>query len=102
MFTFEDLIKIDKSGIQTLLRGIDKDKLAIAMKGASDNIKDLFMSNMSERASKILREDIESMGPVRIKDVDEAQMYIVGVAKDLSTKGEIIIAGDSEEEQLIY
>lgn len=102
MFTFEDLIKIDKSGIQTLLRGIDKDKLATAMKGASDNIKDLFMSNMSERASKILREDIESMGPVRIKDVDEAQMYIVGVAKDLSTKGEIIIAGDSEEEQLIY
>jgi flagellar motor switch protein FliG len=102
MFTFEDLIKIDKSGIQTLLRGIDKDKLAIAMKGASDNIKDLFTSNMSERASKILREDIESMGPVRIKDVDEAQMYIVGVAKDLSTKGEIIIAGDSEEEQLIY
>ena len=102
MFTFEDLIKIDKSGIQTLLRGIDKDKLAIAMKGASDTIKDLFMANMSERASKILREDIESMGPVRIKDVDEAQMYIVGIAKDLSTKGEIIIAGDSEEEQLIY
>lgn len=102
MFTFEDLIKIDKSGIQTLLRGIDKDKLAIAMKGASDTIKDLFMNNMSERASKILREDIESMGPVRIKDVDEAQMYIVGIAKDLSTKGEIIIAGDSEDEQLIY
>ena len=72
------------------------------MKGASDTIKDLFMANMSERASKILREDIESMGPVRIKDVDEAQMYIVGIAKDLSTKGEIIIAGDSEEEQLIY
>ena len=102
MFTFEDLKKIDKSGIQVLLRGIDKDKLAIAMKGASDTIKELFMSNMSERASKILREEIESMGPVRIKDVDEAQMYIVGVAKDLATKGEIIIAGDGEEEQMIY
>jgi flagellar motor switch protein FliG len=102
MFTFEDLIKIDKSGIQTLLRGIDKDKLATAMKGASDTIKELFMSNMSERASKILREDIEAMGPVRIKDVDEAQMYIVGVAKDLAAKGEIVIAGDNEEEQLIY
>lgn len=102
MFTFEDLIKIDPSGIQTLLRGIDKDKLAVALKGASDTIKDLFLKNMSERASKILREDMEGMGPVRIKDVDEAQMYIVSQAKDLSSKGEIIIAGDSEEEQLIY
>jgi flagellar motor switch protein FliG len=102
MFTFEDLIKIDGSGIQTLLRGIDKDKLAVALKGASNNIKDLFLKNMSERASKILREDMEAMGPVRIKDVDEAQMYIVGIAKDLSSKGEIIIAGDSADDQLIY
>ncbi len=102
MFTFEDLNKIDKTGIQTLLRGVDKDKLAIAMKGASETIKELFMANMSERAAKILREDIESMGPVRIKDVDEAQMYIVGIAKDLAAKGDIIIAGDSEDEQLIY
>lgn len=102
MFTFEDLVKIDKAGIQTLLRGVDKDKLAIAMKGASDTIKELFMSNMSERASKILKEDIESMGPVRIKDVDEAQMYIVGIAKDLSAKGELVIAGDSDDDQLIY
>lgn len=102
MFTFEDLAKIDKSGIQTLLRGLDKDKLATALKGASDTIKELFTSNMSERAAKILKEDMEAMGPVRIKDVDEAQMYIVGVAKDLAAKGEIIIAGDSAEEQLIY
>jgi flagellar motor switch protein FliG len=102
MFTFEDLIKIDGAGIQTLLRGIDKDKLAVALKGASNNIKDLFLKNMSERASKILREDMEAMGPVRIKDVDEAQMYIVGIAKDLSSKGEIIIAGDSADDQLIY
>ena len=102
MFTFEDLAKINQAGIQTLLRGIDKDKLALALKGASETIKDLFMSNMSERASKILRDELEVMGPVRIKDVDEAQQYIVSIAKDLSSKGEIIIAGDSEEEQLIY
>ena len=102
MFTFEDLQKIDGPGIQVLLRGIDKDKLAVALKGASDIIKDLFLKNMSERASKILKEDMESMGPVRIKDVDEAQMYIVGVAKDLSGKGEIMIASDNETEQLIY
>ena len=102
MFTFEDLSKVDPSGVQTLMRAIDKDKLAIALKGASETIKDLFFSNMSERASKILREDMEAMGPVRLKDVDEAQMYIVTVAKDLSAKGEIIIADASGDDQLVY
>lgn len=102
MFTFEDLAKVDAAGIQTLLRVVDKDKLALALKGSSDTIKDMFLKNMSERASKILKEDMESMGPVRIKDVDEAQMYIVGIAKDLSGKGEIVIASGDEEEQMIY
>ena len=102
MFTFEDLSKIDPSGIQQLLRGIDKDRLAVALKGASETIKDLFFSNMSERASKILREDMEAMGPVRLKDVDDAQMYIVGIAKEMAGKGEIIIADASGDDQLIY
>ena len=102
MFTFEDLAKIDGSGIQVLLRAVDKDKLATALKGASEKIKELFFGNMSERAAKILKEDMASMGPVRIKDVDEAQMHIVGIAKDLAGKGEIVIASDSAEEQLIY
>lgn len=102
MFTFEDLIKIDATGIQAVMRTIDKDKLAIALKGASENIKDLFFGNMSERASKILKEDMESAGPVRLKDVDEAQMYIVTVAKDLAAKGEIVIADNSGEDQLVY
>ncbi len=102
MFTFEDLSKVDPQGIQAIMRSIDKDKLAIAMKGASETIKDLFFSNMSERASKILREDMEAMGPVRLKDVDEAQMYIVTTAKDLAAKGELIIADASGEDQLIY
>jgi len=102
MFTFEDLIKIDPSGIQVLLRGTDKDKLATALKGASEPIKDLFFSNMSERASKIMREDMEAMGPVRLRDVDEAQMYVVMQAKDLAAKGELVIADGSGEEQLVY
>lgn len=102
MFTFEDLKKVDPSGIQALLRGVPKDKLAIAMKGASDAIKELFFKNMSERASKLLREDMEAMGPVRLKDVDEAQMSIVQIAKDLAAKGEIVIAGDTGEDQLVY
>ncbi|MCE2926777.1 MAG: flagellar motor switch protein FliG [Rickettsiales bacterium] len=102
MFTFEDLAKIDAQGVQALLRTVDKAKLPIALKGASDKIKDLFFSNMSERATKILKEEMSSLGPVRIKDVDEAQMHIVTVAKDLQTKGEIIIASENTEEQLIY
>ncbi|MEI7670055.1 MAG: flagellar motor switch protein FliG, partial [Pseudomonadota bacterium] len=77
MFTFEDLKKVDTAGIQALMRVIDKDKLAVALKGASETIKSLFFDNMSERAAKILKEDMESKGPVRIKEVDEAQMAIV-------------------------
>lgn len=102
MFTFEDLQKMDTTGVQTLLRGIDKDRLGIAMKGASDKIRDMFFSNMSERAAKILREDMEAMGPVRLKDVDEAQMEIVNVAKDLADAGEIVLADSKGEDELVY
>ena len=102
MFTFEDLHKLDPTGVQTLLRGCDKDKLGIALKGASEDLRDLFFSNMSERAGKILREDMENMGPVRLKDVDEAQGYMVLLAKDLSTRGELIISDGGAEEELIY
>lgn len=102
MFTFDDLGKIDPVGIQALLRETDKAKLTISLKGASDKIKNLFFDNMSERALKILKEDMESMGPVRLRDVDEAQMYIVNIAKDLAGKGEIVISDDGAEDQLVY
>ena len=102
MFTFEDLNKLDPSGVQTLLRNIEKDKLALSLKGASDTLRDLFFSNMSERAAKILREDMEAMGPVRLRDVDEAQMEMVNVAKDLAESGEIVLADSKGEDELIY
>lgn len=102
MFTFEDLLKIDASGIQTLVRSCDKDKLTIALKGASDKIKELFFSNMSERAAKLLKEDMESKGPVRLKEVDEAQQYVVGIAKDMAAKGEIVINEGNPEDQMVY
>jgi flagellar motor switch protein FliG len=102
MFTFEDLSKLDPGSIQTLLRSVDKDKLGLALKGATDGLRDTFFTNMSERAGKILRDDMESMGPVRLKDVDEAQMRMVNVAKDLANKGEIMIAGGSAEDELVY
>jgi len=102
MFTFEDLGKLDPGSIQTLLRAVDKNKLGIALKGASDTLRDLFFANMSERAAKILREDMELMGPIRLKDVDDAQTTMVNIAKDLANKGEIMIAANSEEDELIY
>src|SRR5678816_4591786 len=102
MFVFEDLSKLDPGGVQTLLRSVEKDQLALGMKGASDALREMFFSNMSERAAKIMREDMESMGPVRLRDVDQAQMNIVQVAKDLANKGEIMLAGSGNEDELIY
>lgn len=102
MFTFEDLIKLDPSGVQTLMKSVDKDKLGLALKGASETLRDLFFSNMSERASKLLREEMESMGPVRLKDVDEAQMAMVNMAKELAAKGDIMLADNKGDDELIY
>jgi flagellar motor switch protein FliG len=102
MFTFEDLGKLDPGSIQTLLRHIEKDKLGLALKGANDKLRDLFFSNMSERAGKILREDMEAMGPVRLKEVDEAQMRMVNTAKELAGKGEIMIVNKQSEDELVY
>ena len=102
MFVFEDLSKLDPGGIQTLLRATSKEQLGLALKGASDKLRDLFFSNMSERAAKIMREDMESMGPVRLKDVDAAQVGMVQVAKDLAAKGEIMLAGSGGDDELIY
>lgn len=102
MFVFEDLSKLDPGGVQTLLRAVEKDQLALAMKGASESLREMFFSNMSERASKIMREDMESMGPVRLKDVDQAQMAMVQVAKDLAAKGEIMLVGQGGDDELIY
>jgi flagellar motor switch protein FliG len=102
MFVFEDLSKLDPGGVQTLLRSVEKDSLGLALKGASESLREMFFTNMSERASKIMREDMESMGPVRLKDVDTAQMAMVQVAKDLAARGEIMLAGAAGDDELIY
>lgn len=102
MFVFEDLGKLDPGGVQTLLRVADKGRLALALKGASDRLRELFFSNMSERAAKILREDMENMGPVRLKDVDAAQAALVTTAKDLASRGEIMLGGGGSDDELVY
>ena len=102
MFTFEDLTRLDSHGIQVLLRNVDKEKLGIALKGASDTIKSLFFKNMSERAGKMLREDMEAIGPVRLRDVDEAQSLIISTAKELANNGEIVISEGGSKDELVY
>ncbi len=102
MFTFDDLIKLDTGSAQTLMRNIDKDKLAIALKGATEAVRQFFFSNMSTRAAKMLVDDMQAMGPVRLRDVDEAQALLVNIAKDLAAKGEILISKSRGDEELIY
>ena len=102
MFTFEDLTRLDQMGIQILLRNVDKEKLAVALKGASDVIKNLFFKNMSERAGKMMKEDMEALGPVRVRDVDEAQTIIVQKAKELANNGEIVISEGTSQDEMIY
>jgi len=102
MFTFEDLGKLDPGSAQTLLRNVERDRLSIALKGASDAMRDFFFANMSERAGKMLKEDMEVMGPVRLSDVDETQTLMVNMAKDLAAKGEIVIASNKGEDELVY
>ena len=102
MFTFDDLSRLDNSGVQTLLRQVEKDQLAMALKGGSDEVRTLFFQNMSERAGKMMKEDMEAMGAVRLKEVDEAQAMVVQTAKALADAGEIVIAGSGEEDELVY
>ena len=102
MFTFEDLTKLDKASIQILLRNVENDDLLLAMKGGSEQVRELFLSNMSERAGKMLRDDLEVMGPVRLKDVDDAQSKMINTAKDLAAKGEIIITKSGADDELVY
>jgi flagellar motor switch protein FliG len=102
MFTFDDLIKLDAGSAQTLMRHVDKDKLAVALKGASEPVRQFFMSNMSTRGAKMLVDDMGAMGPVRLRDVDESQMLLVNLAKDLAAKGEIMIAKSNGDEELVY
>lgn len=101
MFTFEDLAKLESSAIQTLLTKMDKRELALSLKGANEGLKEIFFNNMSARTAKLLKDDMEAMGPVRLKDVDEAQGRMVSTAKDLAAKGEIVILKSKADDQMV-
>src|SRR6478672_1345095 len=102
MFTFDDLVKLDAGSAQTLMRNIDKDKLAVALKGANETVRQFFFTNMSSRAAKMLVEDMQAMGPVRLRDVDEAQALLVNLAKDMAAKGEITLTKNRADDELVY
>jgi len=102
MFTFEDLGKLDSAGLQTLMRQVDKDILARALKGASQEMRAFFLGAMSQRAGKNMQDDMQGLGPLRLKEVDEAQMKMVVLTKELAAKGEIVIAKGSAEDELVY
>jgi len=102
MFTFDDLVKLDTGSAQTLMRHVDKDKLGIALKGATDAVRQFFLGNMSTRAAKMLVDEMKAIGPVRLRDVDEAQALLVNLAKDLAAKGEIMISKNRADEELVY
>jgi len=103
MFTFEDLARLDAASIQTLLRNIDKNRLAAALKGAGEALREFFFMSMSERAARILREDMELMGPIRLREAEEARQAIVQVAKQLADTGEIVLADNRDgSEEFVF
>ncbi|BAU22597.1 flagellar motor switch protein FliG [Caldimicrobium thiodismutans] len=97
LFTFEDFLKVDDFAIQTILREISTDDLKLALKGASEEIKEKFFRNMSKRASDLMKEELEMMGPVRITEVEKAQMNIIRAAKKLEQEGKIVLSKGEEE-----
>ncbi|MEO1128906.1 MAG: flagellar motor switch protein FliG [Planctomycetota bacterium] len=101
MFVFEDIKLVDDKGIQAVLREVDNDELALALKTASPELQEQIFSNMSERAAQLIKEDMEYMGPVRVSDVESAQQRIVDIVRRLEEAGEIIIAGRGGTEELI-
>lgn len=101
MFVFEDIVKIDDRGIQTLLKEVSNDKLLLALKTANEEIKQKIFNNISQRAASMLKDDLGNMGPVRVSDVESAQQEIVNIARRLETEGKIMIARGGAEDALV-
>lgn len=101
MFVFEDVLLVNDKGIQAVLKEVDNDELALALKTASQDLKDKIFKNMSERAAALIKEDMDFMGPVRISDVEAAQQRIVDVVRRLEDAGEIIIGGRGGDKDMV-
>src|SRR6202162_740950 len=102
MFTFDDLVKLDTGSAQRLMRNLDKGKLAVAPKGATEPARQFFLANKAASAAQMLLDDMAALGPVRLRDVDEAQALLVNLAKDLAAKGEIMLTKNRADDELVY
>jgi len=101
MFVFEDILLVNDKGIQAVLKDIENEELALSLKTASEDLREKIFKNMSERASQLIKEDMEFMGPVRVSDVEAAQQKIVDVVRRLEGAGEVIISGRGGEKEMI-
>ena len=101
MFVFEDILSLDDRAIQRVLRDVDNNDLAIALKGTTEDVQNVIFKNMSSRLAAMLQEDMEFMGPVRMKDVEEAQQKIVNIIRKLEDAGEIVISRGGGDEIIV-
>jgi len=101
LFVFEDIIKLDDRSLQRVLREVEMKELSLALKGATEELRAKFFKNMSKRASEMLKEDMDYMGPVRVKDVEESQQKVVNVIRALEDVGEIVISRGGEEDLVV-
>jgi flagellar motor switch protein FliG len=101
MFTFEDLLGVPEAGIRELLGQLDKKALALSLRGATEELKNLIFKSMSSRAVDMLKEDMEVLGPVRSKDVNQAQREVVEVARRLEAEGKLVLSAESQEEYVV-
>ena len=98
MFVFDNIIDIDNRSIQTILREVQSDTLIIALKGASEELREKFFKNMSQRAAAMLREDLEAKGPVRLSEVEANQKDILATVRRLADEGQIVLGGKGEDQ----
>jgi flagellar motor switch protein FliG len=101
MFTFEDIKKLDDRGIQTVLKDVPRENLVLALKTASDELKEILFRNVSQRAAEMIKEDLEALGPVKLKDVEKTQQGIVDIVRKLEAEGKIVIGGGAGGDQLV-
>jgi flagellar motor switch protein FliG len=101
MFVFEDIVKLDKRAIQRVLKDVDNADLTVALKSATEDVREMIFANMSKRLQDMIKEDIEFMGPVRVRDVEEAQQRIVNVIRKLQDSGEIVISRGGDDDVIM-
>ena len=101
MFVFEDILSLDDRAIQRVLRDVDNSDLALALKGANEDVQNVILNNLSKRLAVMIKEDMEFMGPVRMKDVEEAQQKIVNIIRKLEDSAEIVIARGGGDEIIV-